>query len=294
MPADRNRVRRPGLRNDARHRAVLMVRDPDGVRRHDERTRLAPDRVRLGHATRFGIDEADGVRRQLNGSRLASTEHEGDAERDPEQEQWDDDQRRSSMPQVGTRADGRVFGDGRPGVTGRRFERRVVREDRSFQILELPAGFEAQLFREHSPRVLVGGERVGLAPRAVEGQHQLRAEALAQRVLTGERLELDDELFVSTERELAVDPSSERVETLFSETFNLVARERFERYVRKRGAAPERKRLAVEGRGMLRLAVHGKRTRLDYAAPEAGDVERVRLNTEHVAGRSRRDQGGSE
>ena len=47
-------------------------------------------------------------------------------------------------------------------------------------------------------------ERVGLAARAVEREHQLAAQPLAQRVLVDERFELADELRVAAERELGL------------------------------------------------------------------------------------------
>ena len=59
-------------------------------------------------------------------------------------------------------------------------------------------------------RGLVGVERLGLASRAVEREHQLAAQPLAQRVLGDQRLELADQLSVAAERELGVDAPLER------------------------------------------------------------------------------------
>ena len=52
----------------------------------------------------------------------------------------------------------------------------------------------------------VGGERVRLAPGAIEREHQLAAKALAQRLRGDQRLELADEVGVAPERELGLDP----------------------------------------------------------------------------------------
>ena len=49
---------------------------------------------------------------------------------------------------------------------------------------------EPEARHERPPRRAVGLERVGLAARAVEREHLLAAQALAQRVLRGEPLEL--------------------------------------------------------------------------------------------------------
>ena len=54
-------------------------------------------------------------------------------------------------------------------------------------------------------RRLVGLERLGLAAAAVQREHQLAAQVLAQRVLSHQRLELADELGVAAEREVGLD-----------------------------------------------------------------------------------------
>ena len=58
----------------------------------------------------------------------------------------------------------------------------------------------------------VGLERLRLAARAVQREHQLAAQPLAQRVLGDERLELADELGVPPQREVGVDPGLQRGE----------------------------------------------------------------------------------
>ena len=51
-------------------------------------------------------------------------------------------------------------------------EARVVLEDLALQFTKLRTRLEPELFREPSPAGLVGGERLRLAPRSVEGKHQ--------------------------------------------------------------------------------------------------------------------------
>jgi hypothetical protein len=43
-------------------------------------------------------------------------------------------------------------------------------------------GLGAQLFDKHRAGILVGSQRLGLPPAPVQGEHQLPAQALAQRV----------------------------------------------------------------------------------------------------------------
>ena len=84
----------------------------------------------------------------------------------------------------------------RPVVAIRRAraERRVLAQDPRLQLLQAPAGLDAELVDERAARILVGLERLRLASRAVEGLHQQLAWPLAQRLLGDERLELGDDV----------------------------------------------------------------------------------------------------
>ena len=63
-------------------------------------------------------------------------------------------------------------------------ERVVLVEDLPVERLEIWGGVDSQLVDQRFARLSVVLERLGLPPRAVEGHHQLRAEALAQRMLS--------------------------------------------------------------------------------------------------------------
>ena len=89
-------------------------------------------------------------------------------------------------------------------------QRLVLAEDRGLELAELGAGIDAELLDERLARGAVGGERVGLAARAVEREHELRARPFAQRLGGDERLELGDELGVAPERKVGLDPLLER------------------------------------------------------------------------------------
>ena len=71
--------------------------------------------------------------------------------------------------------------------------------------LERGPGLDAELLEERAPRLLVGVQRVRLAPVAVEREHQLPAQALSQRMLGDQGLELAEKLGVIAELELGVD-----------------------------------------------------------------------------------------
>jgi hypothetical protein len=89
---------------------------------------------------------------------------------------------------------------------GRQVERRILAEDRLLQLAQLPPRLDAELLNEHSARVVVDLERLRVTTRAIQGEHQLRGCSFLVRMLGDERLELADELRVTPELELGVDP----------------------------------------------------------------------------------------
>src|SRR5205085_12634652 len=98
-------------------------------------------------------------------------------------------------------------------------------------------------------------ECLGLPSRPVEREHQLRTKSLPQRVLLDERLELADERPMPTERQLGLEAVFERREPQFFEARYLRLRERLERDVGERLAAPELERLSQPRRSLLRIAL---------------------------------------
>ena len=61
-------------------------------------------------------------------------------------------------------------------------ERPVLEQDHPLQLAQLRAGSEPELVRQRAPHLLVGLQRLGLAPRAVERDHQLSAGTLAAAI----------------------------------------------------------------------------------------------------------------
>ena len=82
----------------------------------------------------------------------------------------------------------------------------IVTEDHPFELSEGWARTQPQLVAQQRARFAIGGERVGLAPGAVEREHQLGAQALLERLGCGQPLELDDCLNRASQRKLRVDP----------------------------------------------------------------------------------------
>jgi hypothetical protein len=173
----------------------------------------------------------------------------------------------------------------RAALLGRRcveLERGVLPQERLVELLELPAGFDAELLDEHRPRRPVGVESLGLAAASVERQHQLSVQPLPQRVLGDERLELGHEIGVTAGGEIGVDPLLERGDPHLLHPRDLGLGESLVREVGERRPAPQRERLAERRRRLLRTRAGGVRDE----PLKAGDVELRRLELDRVAGRA--------
>ena len=75
------------------------------------------------------------------------------------------------------------------GGRGRQVQPRVLGENRLLELPQALARLDPELVGQGAAGVAVGLQRVGLAVAAVQREHQLRAQALAVRVLGDEALE---------------------------------------------------------------------------------------------------------
>ena len=85
-------------------------------------------------------------------------------------------------------------------------EGRILVEDAVLQLGEAGRRVDPQLVAERGSQLLEGRERLGVPSLPVQRQHQLAAEALAQRVARHEGLQLPRDVAMAAERELRVDP----------------------------------------------------------------------------------------
>jgi len=72
------------------------------------------------------------------------------------------------------------------------------------EVAEQAARLETELVAQQAGSLLVHGKRLRLSLRPVERKHPLRAEALSERVLRDQGLELRDDLGVPAQREIGV------------------------------------------------------------------------------------------
>ena len=98
-----------------------------------------------------------------------------------------------------------VTPSGSSRVLLRQVELGVLAQDGLVQLAQVAARLDAELLDEPAPGRLVDIQRVGLAATAVEGEHELAAQALLQRVLGREGFQLADQLGVLAEREIGLD-----------------------------------------------------------------------------------------
>ncbi len=161
-------------------------------------------------------------------------------------------------------------------------------EDHALELLQSAAGLDPELVDKGATRALVLVEGVRLAAGPVIGEHQLAAQGLAEGVLRDEGLELGHELRVPPQGEVGGHAPLESEQPQLLQSADRGLCERLVREVGERRPSPQGQRISERlGRGR-RLFVLGL---LDEPL-ERPDVERVRLDVEHVAGGGRLDAVG--
>ena len=158
-----------------------------------------------------------------------------------------------------------------------RVERRVVREDRLLEPLQLGPGLHADLLHERVARLPVRVERLGLTLGAIEREHPLGVQPFAQRVVRDERLELADHVGMPPGFQVCFDRQLVRVHAELVEPADLGGGERLVGDVGQRFPPPECERLA--------------RPRLVDQPREPSDVDRLGGNPELVVAAVRDDRG---
>ena len=131
-------------------------------------------------------------------------------------------------------------------------KRRILGEDRALQVAQRRAGLQPELLREPSTHRPISGERVSLAFRPVQSQHQLALQALAQRIRPGQLLELGHQRVVPASGEIRVEPGLQRVQALLLKPSDRGLRERLGGDVGQRRATPQ-----LQGRAQVRPRLVG-------------------------------------
>ena len=161
----------------------------------------------------------------------------------------------------------------------------ILGQDVSLEIVQGPAGLDAEHVDEFAARALVRRERLCLPARAIESQHLRGTDPLAQRMLLCERRELADELRMASQLQLCGDTFLEHTETQFLETRDRRLREGVVGEIRKRRPAPQTQCFAQPHGGDGGFGARGL-----LAQPfKTVEVELLPLQAQLVSGRARRD-----
>ncbi len=130
-------------------------------------------------------------------------------------------------------------------------------QDGLLELIERRPWLDAELLDKRAARCLERLERIGLPAAAVEGQHELDAQTLPQRMLRDQRLELRDEVAVAAEREVGIDSLLERQEAKLVQPADRRLGEPLIRKLRERRAAPESECVAERICGRRRIRIGG-------------------------------------
>jgi len=163
-----------------------------------------------------------------------------------------------------------------------------VTQNLALEIAQRRAGLERQLVGEQSPPGAVDVQRLGLAARTVEGEHQLAAQMLAIGVHGHELAELAHQLVVPPQPKLCVDPPLERRQALLGQPGKLVPRRGPQREPGERAPAPESQGAAQPLR--RELGIISTRQALADEPLEPCRVQALRIDTHEIAAGARHDR----
>ena len=141
-----------------------------------------------------------------------------------------------------------------PGVPAAKVERRIVIEDGPLEVLQFPTRLNPELAVEDLASLVIDVERVRLAPRAIEREHQASRERLAQRHLSDDPAQLGHDFEMVAAGQLSIDSPLEYERTKLVEPRPLSSGGIARGEIPERRASPQTEG-GSQGRGRgLRLA----------------------------------------
>jgi hypothetical protein len=168
-------------------------------------------------------------------------------------------------------------------VPGGEIQRGILCQDRSLELLKRPPRLEPEPLDQFAASIPIGLQRAGLAPAAVQREHQLAAQPLAQRMLANERLKLAHQPRVLPRRKIRVDPVLQRGQARFLQPRDLSLRKRLVGEIRKRRTPPHPQRLAQGSAGRQCVASFERLPAACGERLEPVDVELAWLDPKHIA-----------
>jgi hypothetical protein len=160
-----------------------------------------------------------------------------------------------------------------------------VAQDRPLQLAKGRRRLEAELLQQQLPHLAVDLEGLGLAAAAVEGEHQLAAEPLAQRLGGDQALELADQLGPGAKGQVGVDPLLHTDQAQLLKAGDLGLGERLVAEVGQRRSPPQGQRLGQRVGGLGGSPVGQGLATLGEQALEPAQVDLVGDGPEQVSRR---------
>jgi hypothetical protein len=156
-------------------------------------------------------------------------------------------------------------------------------EDGSLQVLEGLARLQPELLGQHISRLPVALQRVGLAARAVEREHQLCPQPFPQRMLGDECLELADDHVVTSEGKVGVEPLLHDREPQLLESADLRLRERLICAVGEGRPTPNRKGRSKQLGGLSRTPARKRVAPVPKESLASSSIQLIRRENQCVA-----------
>jgi len=157
-------------------------------------------------------------------------------------------------------------------------------QDQRLDLAQPARWFDAELVDEDTAGISVHSQRFCLPSAAVQGQHELAAQRLAQGVRVDERSQLADQICVPAERKVRVDPVTEHRQSQLFQPTDLDPGERLVADVGECRSAPETEGLPQRGRSPQYVAARQLRPSGDRQGLESVRVERAGSQLERIAG----------
>ncbi len=291
----------PARHQRAQHRALLVRVRRDLVRRHPERPQEPRQQVHLvrGRSQRVSaqVDVQLPVRepvaqqvRHVHGQRrLAHSRRPGqrhdrhrparDQPRDPLHVPRPPGEVREVVRQPHRRRR-RAFRLPRDHRSG---QRRRPHQDRLVQRPQLSGRVDAQLLVQGPVELPERLQRLRLPAAAVQREHQLPPEPLAQRVVPRQREQLRHQVRVVAQRELHVDPLLVHGHQQLGQPWRVLGVERLRRHVRQHRPAPQLQRLGKRFPGRDQVVRRRSRPSASSRVREPVHVHGQRVDPHSVA-----------
>jgi hypothetical protein len=173
----------------------------------------------------------------------------------------------------------------RPGGGGPGEKSRVLAQDRRLELTQVRGRFQAQLFGQCAAEVVVDLKRVGLPSAAVQREHELPAQALAQRMLADQGAQLGREFAGRAESQARLGAFLQAGQVQLLQPGDLGLREGLITEIGQRRAAPQRQRLVQHPGRLRRVALYDGIAAFADQPLELADVQFRREDPQRVARR---------